>query len=57
VKSAIIDTCKAPPVQILAIVSGPQTTPDVKIQPTPTGGFADNRKVEVWAIWTWHDSH
>jgi hypothetical protein len=54
IKSRIME-CGVPATKILAIVSGPQTTPVRTSQAVPESGYPRDRMVEVWAIWHLRD--
>jgi hypothetical protein len=54
VKAAIEQACKVPIDNILSLVSGPRSTPEVAAARAPaTGsdGYPADRSVEVWAFW------
>jgi flagellar motor protein MotB len=50
VKAEIV-RCGIPAERVLAIVSGPRNTPETRAR-SPEG-YAGDRMVEVWAIWSW----
>jgi outer membrane protein OmpA-like peptidoglycan-associated protein len=54
IKSKIVE-CGVPALQILAIVSGPRTTPERKNPSIADAGYPQDRMVDVWAIWSWRD--
>lgn len=55
VKSKIVE-CGIPATRILAIVSGPRTTPERKNRPSVDSGYPEDRMVDVWVVWSWRDS-
>jgi hypothetical protein len=51
VKSKIVQ-CGVPDTRVLALVSGPQHTPDIGQQTSSERGYPEDRRVDVWAFWT-----
>jgi hypothetical protein len=41
--------------RVLALVSGPRNTPEPTIYTTAVNDFAEDRAVDVWAVWSWHN--
>jgi hypothetical protein len=54
IKSRIVE-CGVPARRILAMVSGPRTTPERESQSIPDSGYPQDRMVDVWAIWSLRD--
>jgi hypothetical protein len=60
VKQALLDRCRNTPRcvmeadQVIALVSGPLHTPNAESSPPAAkrNGFPEDRRVDVWAIWT-----
>ncbi|MGH9644543.1 MAG: hypothetical protein ACRD3Q_19235 [Terriglobales bacterium] len=50
IKAKIAD-CGVPVPQMLALVSGPKNTPENAYGNVRSSGFAEDRRVDVWAIW------
>jgi hypothetical protein len=51
VKQALV-SCGIPPDQLMTLVSGPRTTPEQRAASGPDPGFAQDRSVVVWALWS-----
>jgi hypothetical protein len=54
IKSRIVE-CGIPAPKVLAIVSGPRTTPERKDRSTAGLDYPEDRMVDVWAVWSWGD--
>jgi hypothetical protein len=45
--------CGVPDPAMLALVSGPKNTPEGGGRSKPLTGFPEDRRVDVWALWSW----
>ena len=52
VKSKIVE-CGVQSPRVLTLVAGPRNTPEVLIRSQTSSGFAEDRSVDVWALWSW----
>ena len=52
VKTRIVQ-CGIRESNVLAMVFGPQHTPDLTGKKPPKDGYPDDRRVQVWALWAW----
>ena len=52
VKTRIVQ-CGIKESNVLAMVFGPQHTPDLTGKKPPKDGYPDDRRVQVWALWAW----
>jgi hypothetical protein len=52
VKTRIVQ-CGIKESNVLAMVFGPQHTPDLSGKKPPKDGYPEDRRVQVWALWAW----
>lgn len=52
VKTRIVQ-CGIRESNVLAMVFGPQHTPDLTGKKPPKNGYPEDRRVQVWALWAW----
>jgi hypothetical protein len=52
VKTRIVQ-CGIKESNVLAMVFGPQHTPDLTGKKPPKDGYPEDRRVQVWALWAW----
>ena len=53
VKTRIVGKCGIKESNVLAMVFGPQHTPELTGKNPPPEGYPEDRRVQVWALWAW----